>query len=154
MKLTDEQHEHQDELAKKDSLSKEEQAELRALNAVGGGTADNYEDALAKAKADIKKEDDDEKERVNKESQIYALYAIKGKDDETVKAKIKEFNDAYPKQKFDAQKYINDEIDTKKANAFVYVTNSILTSIRVDEQQKEIEELKEIVEEIKEQRNE
>ena len=110
MKLTDEQHERQDELAKKDSLSKEEQAELRALNAVGSGTADNYEDAFAKAKADIKKEDDDEKERVSKESQIYALYAIKGKDDETVKAKIKEFNDAYPKQKFDAQKYINDEI--------------------------------------------
>lgn len=110
MKLTDEQHERQDELAKKDSLSKEEQAELRALNAVGSGAADNYEDALAKAKADIKKEDDDEKERVSKESQIYALYAIKGKDDETVKAKIKEFNDAYPKQKFDAQKYINDEI--------------------------------------------
>ena len=110
MKLTDEQHKRQDELAKKDSLSKEEQAELRALNAIGSGTADNYEDALAKAKADIKKEDDDEKERVSKESQIYALYAIKGKDDETVKAKIKEFNDAYPKQKFDAQKYINDEI--------------------------------------------
>ena len=52
-----------------------------------------------------------------------------------------------------ANMVINDEIDTKKANAFVYVTNSILTSIRVDEQQKEIEELKEIVEEIKEQRN-
>ena len=53
-----------------------------------------------------------------------------------------------------ANMVINDEIDTKKANAFVYVTNSIQTSIRVDEQQKEIEELKEIVEEIKEQRNE
>ena len=53
-----------------------------------------------------------------------------------------------------ANMVINDEIDTKKANAFVDVTNSILTSIRVDEQQKEIEELKEIVEEIKEQRNE
>ena len=39
-----------------------------------------------------------------------------------------------------ANMVINDEIDTKKANAFVYVTNSILTSIRVDEQQKEIEE--------------
>ena len=37
---------------------------------------------------------------------------------------------------------LNDEIEPKKANAFVYVTNSILTSIRVDEQQKEIEELK------------
>ena len=49
---------------------------------------------------------------------------------------------------------LNDEIEPKKANAFVYVTNSILTSIRVDEQQKEIEELKEIVQEIKEQRNE
>ena len=49
---------------------------------------------------------------------------------------------------------LNDEIEPKKANAFVYVTNSILTSIRVDEQQKEIEELREIVEEIKEQRNE
>ena len=49
---------------------------------------------------------------------------------------------------------LNDEIEPKKANAFVYVTNSILTSIRVDEQQKEIEELKEIVEEIKTQRNE
>ena len=44
---------------------------------------------------------------------------------------------------------LNDEIDAKKANAFVYVTNSILTSIRVDEQQKEIEELKTLVEEIK-----
>ena len=53
-----------------------------------------------------------------------------------------------------ANMVLNDEIDTKKANAFVYVTNSILTSIRVDEQQKEIEELREIVEEIKEQRNE
>ena len=49
---------------------------------------------------------------------------------------------------------LNDEIEPKKANAFVYVTNSILTSIRVDEKQKEIEELKEIVEEIKTQRNE
>ena len=53
-----------------------------------------------------------------------------------------------------ANMVINDEIDTKKANAFVYVTNSILTSIRVDEQEKQIQELKEIVEEIKEQRNE
>ena len=44
---------------------------------------------------------------------------------------------------------LNDEIEPKKANAFVYVTNSILTSIRVDEQQKEIEELKTLVEEIK-----
>ena len=48
-----------------------------------------------------------------------------------------------------ANMVLNDEIEPKKANAFVFITNSILTSIRVDEQQKEIEELKEIVEEIK-----
>ena len=48
-----------------------------------------------------------------------------------------------------ANMVLNDEIDTRKSNAFVYVTNSILTSIRVDEQQKEIEELKTLVEEIK-----
>ena len=53
-----------------------------------------------------------------------------------------------------ANMVLNGEIDAKKSNAFVYVTNAILTSIRVDEQQKEIEELKEIVEEIKTQRNE
>ena len=53
-----------------------------------------------------------------------------------------------------ANMVINDEIDTKKANAFVYICNAIISSIRIDEQQKEIEELKEIVEEIKEQRNE
>lgn len=49
---------------------------------------------------------------------------------------------------------LNDEIEPKKANAFVYVCNAIISSIRIDEQQKEIEELKEIVQEIKEQRNE
>lgn len=47
----------------------------------------------------------------------------------------------------------NDEIDQKKANAITYITNSILTSIRVDEQEKQIQELKEIVEEIKGDRN-
>lgn len=52
-----------------------------------------------------------------------------------------------------ANMVLNDEIDAKKANAFVYITNSILTSIRCDEQQKEIEELKEIVDEIKGDRN-
>ena len=48
-----------------------------------------------------------------------------------------------------ANMVLNDEIDVKKSNAFVFVTNSILTSIRVDQQQKEIEELKTLVEEIK-----
>ena len=53
-----------------------------------------------------------------------------------------------------ANMVLNDEIDAKKSNAFVYVCNAIISSIRIDEQQKEIEELKEIVEEIKTQRNE
>ena len=53
-----------------------------------------------------------------------------------------------------ANMVLNDEIDVKKSNAFVYVSNAILASIRCDEQQKEIEELKTIVEEIKTQRNE
>ena len=45
---------------------------------------------------------------------------------------------------------LNDEIEPKKANAFVYVTNAILTSIRIDEQEKQIQELKQIVQEIQE----
>ena len=53
-----------------------------------------------------------------------------------------------------ANMVLNDEIDTRKSNAFEYVSNAIISSIRIDEQQKEIEELKEIVEEIKIQRNE
>ena len=48
-----------------------------------------------------------------------------------------------------ANMVLNDEIDAKKSNAFVYVSNAILTSIRCDLQQKEIEELRELVEEIK-----
>ena len=52
-----------------------------------------------------------------------------------------------------ANMVLNGEIDTKKSNAFVYVTNAILTSIRIDEQQKEIEELREIIQEIKEKDN-
>ena len=43
----------------------------------------------------------------------------------------------------------NDEIDQKKANSIVYITNAILSSIRIDEQEKQIQELKQIVEEIK-----
>ena len=50
---------------------------------------------------------------------------------------------------------LSDTIDPKKANAFVYVTNAILQSIRLDEQEKEIQELKELVEKIQEsKRNE
>ena len=43
----------------------------------------------------------------------------------------------------------NDEIDQKKANSIVYITNAILSAIKVFEQEKQIEELKQIVEEIK-----
>lgn len=43
----------------------------------------------------------------------------------------------------------NDKIDQKKANSIVYITNAILTSIRVDEQERQIQELKELIEQIK-----
>ena len=43
----------------------------------------------------------------------------------------------------------NDEIDQKKANSIVYITNAILSAIKVFEQEKQIEELKQIVEDIK-----
>ena len=46
----------------------------------------------------------------------------------------------------------NDKIEQKKANSIVYITNAILTSIRVDEQEKQIQELKEMIEEIQEER--
>ena len=46
----------------------------------------------------------------------------------------------------------NDKMDQKKANSIVYITNAILTSIRVDEQEKQIQELKEMIEEIQEER--
>ena len=50
---------------------------------------------------------------------------------------------------------LSDTIDTKKANAFVYVTNAILQSIRIDDQEKEIQELRELIQQIQEnQRNE
>ena len=47
---------------------------------------------------------------------------------------------------------LNDEIEPKKANAFVYVTNAILQSIRLDEQDKEIQELKDMIEQIQERK--
>ena len=43
----------------------------------------------------------------------------------------------------------NDEIDQKKANSIVYITNAILSSIRIDDQEKQIQELKQIVEDMK-----
>ena len=49
-----------------------------------------------------------------------------------------------------ANMVLNGEIEPKKSNAFVYVSNAILTSIRIDEQEKQIQELKQIVQEIQE----
>lgn len=42
----------------------------------------------------------------------------------------------------------NDKIDHNKAKAITYMTSYILQSIKLDEQEKQIEELKEIIEEI------
>ena len=47
----------------------------------------------------------------------------------------------------------NDELDPKKANSIVYVCNAILQSIRVDEQEKQIQELREMIEEIQKEKN-
>lgn len=43
---------------------------------------------------------------------------------------------------------LNDEIDTKKANAVLYACNSCVNVIRVDEQQAKLDELEQIVEEM------
>lgn len=45
---------------------------------------------------------------------------------------------------------LNNEIDPKTANAIIYACNSILSSIRVDEQQSRIDDLERIIEELKE----
>ena len=42
----------------------------------------------------------------------------------------------------------NGDIDVKTANSIAYLTSYILQSIRVDEQEKQIQELKKILEEI------
>ena len=44
---------------------------------------------------------------------------------------------------------LNNEIDPKTANAIIYACNSILSSIRVDEQQSRIDDLERIIEELK-----
>ena len=38
---------------------------------------------------------------------------------------------------------VNDEIDTKAANAAIYCCNVILSSLRIDEQQQQIERIEE-----------
>ena len=40
-----------------------------------------------------------------------------------------------------ANMVVNDEIDVKKANTIIYACNSVLNSIRIDEQEKKIAEL-------------
>lgn len=47
---------------------------------------------------------------------------------------------------------LNDKIESERARAIVYTANAILQSIRIDEQEKQIEELREIIEEIKEEK--
>ena len=39
----------------------------------------------------------------------------------------------------------NGEIDTKTANALLYACNSVLSAIRIDEQQKKIDELEKLI---------
>ena len=46
----------------------------------------------------------------------------------------------------------NGDMDVKTANSIAYLTSYILQSIRVDEQEKQIEELKKILEEIQNDR--
>lgn len=43
----------------------------------------------------------------------------------------------------------NGQIDSKQANAIIYAANNILTSIRTDEQQKKIDELEKLLNEIR-----
>lgn len=44
-----------------------------------------------------------------------------------------------------ANMLLNHEIDPKEANAIIYACNGVLASLRVDEQQKRIDELESIV---------
>ena len=44
---------------------------------------------------------------------------------------------------------LNDKIESDRARAIVYTANAILQAIRIDEQEKQIEELREMLEDIK-----
>ena len=48
----------------------------------------------------------------------------------------------------------NDEIDHQKAKTITYMTSYILQSIMLDEQEKEIQQLKDMLEELQEQKHE
>ena len=43
---------------------------------------------------------------------------------------------------------LNGEIEPKTANAIIYCCNSILTSLRVDEQERKIDELERLLDEL------
>ena len=47
----------------------------------------------------------------------------------------------------------NDEIPESKAKTITYMSSYILQSIKLDEQEKEIQELKDIIEQIKERKD-
>ena len=47
---------------------------------------------------------------------------------------------------------LNGEIDAKTANAILYGCNVCLSAIRVDEQQAKLEELEQVIEELKQKR--
>lgn len=48
---------------------------------------------------------------------------------------------------------LNDKIESDKARAIVYTANTILSSIRIDDQEKQIQELKDMVEELQKEKN-
>lgn len=50
-----------------------------------------------------------------------------------------------------ANMIVNGEIDTKRANTIIYACNSILSSIRTDEQEKRIQKLEEMIRDVKQQ---
>lgn len=50
-----------------------------------------------------------------------------------------------------ANAVFNGEIESKEANAIVYACNTILSSIRLDQQQKKLEELERLLDSQKEQ---
>lgn len=46
----------------------------------------------------------------------------------------------------------NNEMDTKKANTIILACNAVLSAIRTDEQQKKINELEQLLDEIQKER--
>ena len=48
---------------------------------------------------------------------------------------------------------LNDKIEADKARAIVYTANTILSSIRIDDQERQIQELKDMVEELQKEKN-